>query len=100
MGQQRRRGQKGFVREESGQWRGYFNLKIIDAATGLTKYRQQSVLLGPAEKPLSASKLKAYDLLRAEIQRVTGGGLGARPDGTITLEKFTRERWLPLREAK
>lgn len=111
MAQQRKRGQKGFVRAEPvrddgkelpGQsWRGYFNLKVVDPATGKTKYKQQSVLLGPVENPKSESKLRAYDALRTEIQRVTGGGLSAaRPDGTITLQKFAETRWWPLREAK
>jgi integrase len=100
MTQTRRRGQRGFVREESGNWRGYYNIKIVDAATGQTKYKQQSVLLGPVEKPKSGSELKAYAALRDEIQRVTGGGLSSRPDPGITLQKFTETRWLPLREAK
>ena len=72
---QRKRGQRGFVREESGNWRGYYNIKIADAATGKTKYKQQSILLGPVERPRSESELKAYAALRSEIQRVTGGAL-------------------------
>jgi integrase len=97
---QRKRGQRGFVREESGNWRGYYNIKIADAATGKTKYKQQSILLGPVERPRSESELKAYAALRSEIQRVTGGALTSRPDPGITLQKFTETRWLPLREAK
>jgi integrase len=100
MTQTRKRGQRGFVREESGNWRGYYNIKVVDPVTRKTKHKQQSVLLGPVERPRSESELKAYDALRAEIQRVTGGGLSARPDSSITLQKFTETRWLPLREAK
>lgn len=109
MAQQRQRGQRGFIRAEPvrddgkelpGQsWRGYFNLKVADPATGKNKYKQQSVLLGPVESPKSESKLKAYDALRVEIQRVTGGGLNARPDPGISLRKFTEARWFPMREA-
>jgi integrase len=100
MSQTRKRGQRGFVREESGQWRGYFNIKILDPITGKTKYKQVSKLLGPVEKPRSESELKAYEGLRIEIQKTTGGALDARPDPTITLQRFAETRWLPLREAK
>ncbi len=88
------------VREESGNWRGSYNIKIVDPVPGKSKHKQQSVLPGPVERPRSESELKAYDALRAEIQRVTGGGHSARPDPSITLQKFTEMRWLPLREAK
>jgi integrase len=96
----RQRVQRGFVREESSQWRGYYNVKIVDADTGAIKYKQRSVLLGHIGKAKSASKIKAQNALYAEIQRVTAGGIGARPDGSIALQKFIEERWLPMREAK
>ena len=67
MTQTRKRGQRGFVRERVGIWRGYHNLKVVDPASGKTKYKQQSVLLGSVERPKSESKLKAYETLHAEI---------------------------------
>jgi hypothetical protein len=98
--QTRKRGQRGFVRGESGNWRGYYNVNVVVLVTGKTKYRQQSAQLGLMQSPRAESEVKAYDALRAQIQRVTGGRLGARPDPGITLQKFTETRWLPLRDAK
>jgi integrase len=95
----RKRGQRGHVRIESGSWIGYFNIYILDESTQESKRKQRSIKLGPAEGRGKLSKWDAYEELAKVIERETGGISNARPDGSITLENFTKTRWRPLREA-
>ncbi len=92
------RGQRGSIRVESGSWYGYWNTYAYDPSTDKNVRKQRSVKVGPK----SLSKHQAYKILAVEIERSLGGavGNGNRPDSAITLERFTRTRWLPLREAK
>ncbi len=91
-------GQRGTLKIESGSWRGFYSTYEVDRTTGKKKRRQKSTLLGPK----SLGKFEAYKLLAAEIERALGGTDGAvrhRPSATVTLEQYTRSRWLPTKEA-
>lgn len=93
-------GQRGSVRIESGSYYGYWNQYISEDKDGeLTKVRRQKcVKLGPAEGVGKLSKWDAQEALAKEITKANGGS-SKDPvrDGSITLEKFTNERWKPMR---
>jgi integrase len=94
------RGQRGSIRVESGSWYGYWNTYAYDPSTDKNIRKQRSAKLGPK----SLSRFQAFKILAGEIERTGLGtaaeGNGNRPDSAVTLERFTRTRWLPLREAK
>jgi integrase len=91
------RGQRGSVRVESGSWLGYWNTYSYEPSTDTTKRKQRSVRLGPK----SLSKFKAYKILAGHIERsVQGTSLLHQPDSEMTLENFTRTRWLPTKESR
>jgi integrase len=94
-----KRGQRGSLRIESGSWYGYYNTYVSNE-TGDSVRKQKSIKIGPAEGPNKLSKWDAYAELAKEIEKQTAGSSAARPDGTVTLQKFTETRWLPLRVAK
>ena len=92
------RGQRGSIRVESGSWYGYWNTYTYDPSTDKNVRKQRSAKLGPR----SLSRFQAFKILAGEIERSGLGTVaedGTRPDSTVTLERFTRTRWLPLREA-
>jgi integrase len=88
--------QRGSLRVESGSWYGYFNTTVYDAQTNTKRRKQRAVKLGAFHK---LSKAEAYKALAGEIERAFSGGISVRPDPTVTLEVFTRTRWLPQKEA-
>jgi integrase len=94
------RGQRGSIRVESGSWVGYWNTYRYDPSIDKNVRKQRSAKLGPK----SLSRFQAFKILAGHIeQSVLGssqGDSGHQPDGTVTLERFTRTRWLPLKEAK
>src|SRR5438132_9379635 len=90
------RGQRGSIRVESGSWVGYWNVYQYNSETDKNDRKQRSAKLGPK----SLSKFQAYKILAGHIESTTQGNHSHRPDGSVTLEKFTRSRWLPLKEAK
>ncbi len=90
--------QRGSLRIESGSWYGYFNTYILDEKTDKKKRKQKTVKLGPAEGRGKLTKWDAQDKLRVEIEKTLGANGEAVPDPKITLEVFTKTRWLPLRE--
>jgi integrase len=95
----RARGQSGSIREESNSWYGYYNEYLPDPKTGEAKRKSRCVNLGPRSE---ISKFEAQQKLRKIIQdssTVLPNGK-PRPDGRITLEQFTRNRWLPTKEPK
>ncbi|MGA8619264.1 MAG: hypothetical protein WB660_12195 [Candidatus Sulfotelmatobacter sp.] len=93
-----KRGQRGSLRIESGSYYGYFNTYINNDAGDRIR-KQRSVKIGPAEGPDKFSKWDVAELAK-EIEKQTGGSSAARPDGTVTFQKFKETRWLPFREAK
>src|SRR5580704_17970683 len=92
------RGQLGSLKEESGSWRGFWNEYIVDGATGERKRKQRSVLLGSLA---TMSKAEAKKARIAEIEKaaILPSNKGLRPDPAMTFETFTRQRWMPMREA-
>jgi integrase len=93
------RGQRGSIRIESGSWVGYWNTYQYNPSTDQNVRKQRSVKLGPK----SLSRFKAFQILAGHIEQsvlsTSRGDAGHRPDSTLTLEKFTRTRWVPLKEA-
>lgn len=91
--------QKGTLKIESGSYRGFWNTYELNPSTGEKKRKQRSVLLGPK----SMGKKEALEKLRKEIElslgTADGEPLPARPNGSITLEQYTRSRWLPMKQA-
>jgi integrase len=91
------RGQSGSIRVESGSWYGYWNTYRYDPTTDKNVRKQRSAKLGPK----SLSRHQAYKILAGHIGNSVGTTQAAHtPDGTISLEKFTRTRWVPLKEGK
>src|SRR5438067_486452 len=88
------RGQRGSIRVESGSWIGYWNTYQYNPDTDENVRKQRSVKLGPK----SLSKFAAYKILSSYIDQSTRTREGHRPDGAVTLEVFTRTRWVPLKE--
>jgi len=91
-----KRGQHGHVRIEGHSWIGYWNTYTYDEITGEKKRKQRSVRLGPK----SLGKFEAQKLLAAEIEKSIGAQKAHVVDPSIAFEKFTRERWMPLKESK
>jgi integrase len=91
------RGQRGSIRVESGSWIGYWNTYQYNPSTDENVRKQRSAKLGPK----SLSKFQAYKILSSHIEQSgqAGGQAGHRPDSTVTLEVFTRTRWVPLKAA-
>ena len=88
--------QRGTLRIAGSNFFGYWNDIVIDPSTGEKKRKQRCVKLGPK----SLGKKKAYELLADEIKRSVGNNNGRhRPDSSVTLEWYTRNRWLPTKEA-
>ena len=94
------RGQRGSIRVESGSWVGYWNTYRYDPSIDKNVRKQRSAKLGPK----SLSKFQAYKILSSHIEQSvlapSQADSGHRPDGSVTLERFTRTRWLPLKEGK
>jgi hypothetical protein len=88
-----KRGQRGSIRVESGSWIGYWNTYQYNEDTDQNVRKQRSKVLGPR----SLSKFQAYKELAKHIEQ--SKEQIQRPDSAITLETFTRTRWLRLREA-
>ncbi len=88
------RGQRGSIRVESGSWIGYWNTYQYNPDTDQNVRKQRSKVLGPK----SLSKFAAYKILSQYIEQSTHTVAAHRPDGAVTLEVFTRTRWVPLKE--
>jgi integrase len=90
------RGQRGHVRIEGHSWIGYWNAYSYDEVTGEKKRKQRSIRLGPK----SIGKFEAQKRLVAEIEKSIGPQSVPVIDSALSFEKFTRERWVPLKEPK
>ena len=92
----RDRHQRGWV-EETGarvkKWKGHYYV-YVKQEDGSEVRRHRSVLLGVKSQ---VRKWEAQRELERIIERETGTR-DARPDETVSLEWFVRERYLPMRE--
>ncbi|HTS07945.1 MAG TPA: site-specific integrase [Candidatus Eisenbacteria bacterium] len=99
-----KRGQRGSVRIESGNWYGYFNTYVFEDTPDegiVQKRKQKCVKLGPAEGLNKLSKWDAYGALAKEIEKARGTSTAeAKRDGTITLKDFAEKHWKPTKESK
>src|SRR5258706_7921942 len=88
--------QRGSLRLRSGVWWGSWSSIVTDHSTGNKKRKQHTVRVGPKSlgKTLAARKLAKH------IEAAENPGGKHRPDAAVTLEAFTRARWLPTREPK
>jgi integrase len=94
LGMKNQRGQRGSIRVESGSWVGYWNTYQYNPETDENVRKQRSKVLGPK----SLSKHQAYKVLSSYIEQSAHTVAAHRPDGAVTLEVFTRSRWVPLKE--
>ncbi len=93
------RGQRGFVRVESGAWIGYWSVYVYDPEKQKSIRKQRSIRLGNEKE---FSRFKALNALAPHIEKSLVGTLHDThtPDGSVTLEQFSRARWLPIRAAE
>jgi hypothetical protein len=90
------RGQRGSLRIRSGSFVGYYNTYVIDGH-GQKQRRQKAIVLCT----IDAGKWQARRLLQEKIDsEFLGEKASAKPDPKMSLEQFTRERWLPMMEPR
>lgn len=90
--------QKGWVSVRGKKWYGYFRRTVIDPKTREPKIVSTPVALGLKSE---MTKYEARERLELEITRLTGHVTeeGVVKNGSVTLEWFVRNRYLPLKEA-
>src|SRR6266478_9167561 len=87
-----KRGQRGSIRLEGDAYVGYWNTYQYNPDTDTNVRRQKCKSLGPK----SIGKHAARQILAEHIAQSVIEA--PRPDGSVTLEAFTRSRWVPLKE--
>ncbi len=99
MRTRRGRRQRGSVRVESGAWIGYWSVYLYDAKRKKNVRKKRSIRLGDAN---GLSNFKALNLLAPHIEKSLSGTVHDlhAPDGSVTLEQFTRARWISIRASE
>lgn len=90
--------QRGWVSLRGRKWYGYFRRTVLDPETNQTRAVTTPVALGLKSE---MTKFQAREKLVQEIARLTGHITeeGVVKNGSVTLDWFVRNRYLPLKEA-
>lgn len=90
--------QRGWVTVRGKKWYGYFRRTVLDPKTNQSKAVATPVALGLKSQ---MTKFEAREKLELEIARLTGHTTeeGVVKNGSVTLNWFVHNRYLPLKEA-
>jgi integrase len=90
--------QKGWVMVRGKKWYGYFRRTVFDPATNQPQAVVTPIILGLKSE---MTKFEAREKLATEITRLTGHTTeeGVVRNGSVTLNWFVHNRYLPLKEA-